>query len=300
MKMKKERDKSNAALIAQFEFFFTNGIIEQRFGDVWSIDYGKMLTAIAPDSAAVQLALASGDHCVSHTVYGKGLHSTVSILLDYFATTERDIRSLRSANVVAMNDLLVYLNRHRTRMAKFIEYAEWMVKTHPGCVKQTGCWQHSVLAMALAVTEECALGGDPRIDPTFEGLKHPEVLDWLAHVTADYSVDRYIFDRPHRRASPAAFAMVIALAAYKPLMDVVVRFVAKSARQYERPTYDYEHWKNTFRAAVMVAAHHNTYDLANDYVDRAVNTMNSIIGVYEVDGNKHCSIENTIFPVLIR
>ena len=27
MKMKKERDKSNAALIAQFEFFFTNGII---------------------------------------------------------------------------------------------------------------------------------------------------------------------------------------------------------------------------------------------------------------------------------
>ena len=67
MKMKKERDKSNAALIAQFEFFFTNGIIEQRFGDVWSIDYGKMLTAIAPDSAAVQLALASGDHYVSHT-----------------------------------------------------------------------------------------------------------------------------------------------------------------------------------------------------------------------------------------
>jgi hypothetical protein len=106
MKMKKERDKSNAALIAQFEFFFTNGIIEQRFGDVWSIDYGKMLTAIAPDSAAVQSALASGDHYVSHTVYGKGLHSTVSILLDYFATTERDIRSLRSANVVAMNDLL--------------------------------------------------------------------------------------------------------------------------------------------------------------------------------------------------
>ena len=282
--------------------FFNNEIIEQRFGAVWSIDYGKMLTAIAPDNAAVQLALASGNHYVSHTVYGKGLHnSAVSILLDYFTSTERDIRSLRSANVVAMNDLLVYLNQHRTRMVKFIEYAEWMVKTHPEYVKQTGHWQHSVLAMALAVTEETARGGDhPRIDPTFEGLKHPEVLDWLTHVTADYSVDRYIFDRPHKRATPAAFAMVKALAAYRPLMDVVVRFAAKSARQYERSTCDYEHWKNTFRAAVMAAAHHNTYDLPNDYVDRAVNTMNSIIGMYKVDGIETCSIENTIFPVLIR
>ena len=65
MKTKKEQDKSNTVRIAQFEFFFNNEIIEQRFGAVWSIDYGKMLNMF-PKIMNNIVSLNQGDRDVFH------------------------------------------------------------------------------------------------------------------------------------------------------------------------------------------------------------------------------------------
>ena len=297
MKTKKVQDKSNAELVAKLKFFFDNNIVVERPRDMWRVDYAALLKALAPDSVAVDLALGKGGKSLNHYVYSDNVHHGVSELHAYFHSEAKDIRELRATDTSALFILQDYLDRHRTRAIKFIEYAEWMMAEHGELCKLTDNeWKHSVLAMALAVTEECPVNMHMHAVPTFSGLKCPEVLRWLSYVAGMYPVDRYVFDRTHNYDTHAALALFKALDAYPPLLAEMLVIKARSVFKYPLGV-EHEHWENQHRAAVSQTAHLNHCDLEG-VADNIVDSVNSIIEGYELHGSYYC-LEQSIFPTLV-
>ena len=302
MKMKQMQDKQNTELVAKFKFFFDNDIVVERHA-VWAVDYAKLLKTLAPNSEAVDLALGKGGKILNHRVYSEQLYHGLRILHTYFHSEDKDIRELRATDATAMATQLDYLERHRTRATKFVEYAEWMLKEHADlCKPADDEWGHSVLAMALAVAEECPINMHMRAVPTFTGLKQPEVLRWLSYVAGKYPVDRYCFDRVHAHYTPAALAMVQALAAYEPLMIAVVGAIAEEVfdRDTTYTTYTtatIQNYVNQKYAEVEAAARYNDPGSTGD-ANSIVNGMNALVEGYELRDNFHC-IANSVFPALV-